>query len=106
MSRVKKKRVRWTPAADPDIVAHKIFVTPEGEEIDPAVTPFVQVDMPNASVLLPDDFPDGTFSGDGNYIVGVCAVDDVGNEGDIALVASPFDFIAPGVPTNLVVENI
>jgi len=104
--RVKKKRLTWTAAPDSDIVSHRVFVGNEGETIDPKTSPYVEVVMPKTSILLPDDFPSETFEGEGNYILGVCAVDDVGNEGDLALVASPFDFIAPGVPTNLVVENI
>ncbi len=104
--RVKKKKLSWKPAPDSDVVAHRVFVEREGETIDPATFSYIEVAMPKTSILLPDDFPSGTFGGEGNYILGVCAVDDVGNEGDLAMVASPFDFIAPGVPTDLVVENI
>ncbi|MFX0194559.1 MAG: hypothetical protein ACFFCW_00430 [Candidatus Hodarchaeota archaeon] len=106
MATVKKKRIKWTPASDPDIVAHWVFVVPEGQAIDPALTPYVQVDMPMAEILAPDDFPSDTFAGDQNYEVGICAVDDVGNLSDLTVVPSPFDFIAPGAPTNIIVENI
>lgn len=106
MARVKKKRVSWTAPPDTDVVAHRVFVGNEGETIDPSTFSYVEVLMPHTSILLPDEFPAGTFMGDGNYIIAVCAVDDVGNEGDLAIVASPFDFIAPGVPENLKVENV
>ena len=107
MSKVKKKKIRWTPAGDSDIVAHRVFVAHEGDEIDTARNIYVEVPIGDEqSVILPDDFPPGTFADEGNYIVGICAVDDVGNEGDLALVASPFDFIAPGAPTDLIVENL
>ena len=105
MSKVKKKRIIWDAAVDVDIVAHKVFVVPEGNPVD-MDSPFVEILMPVTEVLLPDAFPEGTFAGDGNYMVAVAAIDDVGNEGDLAFVAHPFDFIAPGVPTNLRVENV
>jgi hypothetical protein len=105
MAIVKKKRITWTPAPDAAIVKHRVYVT-DGVDIDPKVDQYIEVLMPHTSILLPDEFPAGTFEGEGNYIIGVSAIDDVGNEGDLAIVASPFDFIAPGVPTNLVVENV
>jgi len=105
MAVIKKKRLSWDPPADVDVVAHRLFVTEEGQPID-LDGAFVQVDMPQASVVLPDDFPDGTFAEDKNYTVGICAVDDVGNLGDIAMVTNPFDFVAPSVPTNLTVVDL
>jgi hypothetical protein len=106
MSKVKKKRVSWTPASDTDIVAHRVYVSQADADLNILTDLWIKLDMPIASVLLPDDFPEGTFTGEGNFTVGVSAIDDVGNEGDVAIVASPFDFIAPGVPTNLIVENV
>ena len=106
MARVKKKRVSWTPAPDADIVKHRVYVSQADMNLDILTDSFIELDIPTASVLLPDDFPAGTFVGEGNFTVGVSAIDDVGNEGDVAIVASPFDFIAPGVPTNLIVENV
>jgi hypothetical protein len=105
VAKVKKKRVSWTPAIDADIVKHKVYVSEADLELDIYTDDFIIIDMPTCSVLLPDEFPAGTFVGEGNFTVGVSAIDDVGNEGDVAIVASPFDFIAPGVPTNLIVEN-
>lgn len=101
MASIKKKRLSWNPPTDVDVVAHMVYVG-TGEEF----TSGIRVDMPRTSLVLPDDFPPGTFAEDVNYTVGIAAVDDVGNEGDMAIVANPFDFVAPGVPTNLIVEDI
>lgn len=107
MAIVKKKRISWTPALDADIVSHRVFVEPEGNTIDPTGTNYVEVGIGEAQeVILPDAFPSGTFIGDGNYIVGIVAVDDVGNLSDVSVVTSPFDFIAPSAPTDIVVENV
>jgi hypothetical protein len=48
-------------------------------------------------VIIPDQLP----LGEGTYQVGVCAVDAAGNESDIVVIASPFDFTAPSAPVNL-----
>lgn len=106
MTTVMKKRIKWTPAPDPDIVEHWVFVVPEGNSIDPAVTPHVVVPAGTNEIIAPDQFPAGTFSGEGNFNIGICAVDDVGNLSDVVSVAAPFDFVAPNAPTNLVVETI
>lgn len=105
MARIKKKTLSWEPPVDIDVVGFKLYVVPEGSQIDPASTPFIQVPADTLTVLLPDDFPDGTFDQDINYTIGISTVDDVGNEGDIVTVANPFDFIAPGVVTNIKVED-
>lgn len=106
MGDVKKKRIRWTPAEDADISFHRVVVAPEGIELTKDIQPFVDVAMPTAEIILPDAFPPGTFSGDENYFIGVFSFDDVGNSSDMAVVTSPFDFIAPGAPTDLIVENV
>ncbi len=106
MSDVKKKRIRWTAANDSDIVAHRLIVAPEGVELTKDTTPMIEVAMPTTQVIAPDDFPEGTFGEDTNYRIGIFSVDDVGNTSDIAMVTSPFDFIAPGAPTDVIVENV
>jgi len=105
MAVVKKKRVRWTLPNDSDLVATRVRVNGTDGTIFLS-DPFIDVPFPEAEIILPDAFPPGTFDLDTNYIVGLSSIDDVGNEGDIIEVSSPFDFVAPGVPTQIVVENI
>lgn len=105
MVRIKKKLLSWDPPADIDVVAHKLYIVPEGTVIDPVSSTSITINMPATTILLPDDFPDGTFDQDINYTIGITPIDDVGNEGDIVTVQNPFDFIAPGVVTNIRVED-
>ena len=106
MAVVRKKRVRWDADPNtPDIIAHKVYVAKEADVLDYA-SPNVQVTMPQTEIILPDAYPPGTFDEDVNYQVGISAVDDVGNESNIVIVTAPFDFIAPGAPSNIVVENV
>lgn len=103
--KVIKKKIRWDAGTAADIVAHRIYV-----EKDPTVptygSVYVEIQMPQTYVVVPDDFPAETFNEDVVYIVGISSVDDVGNESDIITVSSPFDFVAPDAPTNIVVEDL
>ena len=103
--KVVKKRISWDAGTTADIVAHRIYV-----EKDPTVptysSVYVDISMPQTYITVPDDFPAGTFDEDVVYIVGVSSVDDVGNESDIITVSSPFDFVAPDAPTNIVIEDL
>lgn len=103
---VKNKRISWTAAPDADIVEHRVYVVEASENIDQENTSYVSVPMPTTEIEAPNGFPAGTFSGDVNYKVGICSVDDVGNMSDLVVVESPFDFIAPGVPSDITVTNI
>jgi len=107
MAIVKKKKISWTPAGDADIVAHRVYAVESGIVINPEVTPYVEVLITDPQeIIAPDGFPAGTFSGDTNYTIGMVAVDDVGNLSDVVEISSPFDFIAPSAPTNLVVAAL
>ena len=106
MAIVNSKKISWDAAPDADIVKHWVFAVPEGQTIDPKSTPHVEITMPTTEIVAPDDFPAGTFSGDSNYTIGLVAVDDVGNMSDLVTVSAPFDFIAPGAPSNIIVTDI
>ena len=103
--KVIKKKIRWDAGTAPDITAHRVYV-----EKDPTIptytSVFAEILVPQTYVVVPDDFPVGTFDEDTTYIMGVSSVDDVGNESDIITVSSPFDFVAPDAPTNITIEDL
>ena len=105
MSKVITKNVTWTASTSPDVVAHKVYWCPEAEDLG-YESDNVLVVMPKTNLVLPDEalsFP----VEEGNFKIGITAVDDVGNESDMAeLVSLPFDFAAPDAPTNLAVEDV
>lgn len=104
MAKVISKRISWTAATTPDIVAHRVYVEPEGTLID--YNSFnTTVDMPKTDIVVPGEFP-GWPMEEGNYGVGISSVDDMGNESDITIISSPFDFSAPDAPTGVVVEDV
>ena len=98
MAKVKEYQIAWTQSDSTDVVGYKIYYMPEGEELNYG-SPSVTVGNVN-SVSIPTDIPDFPLI-DGSYQIGLTAVDDVGNESDIAVKTVPFDLVAPDVPTNL-----
>lgn len=104
MAKVIKKRIKFIPSDGVDVVSHRVYVAPDPDELNYA-SPMVEVAMPADSVVVPDDFP-GFPLRDVQYQVGVTAVDDVGNESDMAIVTAPFDFDAPSAPTGVVIEDV
>ena len=105
MAKIIGKRIRWTPATTPDIVAHRIYVSEEPNVPDYSSVHIEKL-MPETECIAPGDFPAGTFATDANYYIGISSVDDVGNESDITVISAPFDFVAPGAPSSIIVEDL
>lgn len=99
MAKLKKYTLAWGLPADPDIVNIRVRCSTSpfaGTEADydipyDEVGKVAQVDLPLPKTPLID----------GNLSIGVSAVDDVGNEGDISSITFPFDLVAPASVTNL-----
>jgi hypothetical protein len=99
MAKIINKKLTWTASDSTDVVGHNVYIrtginTLTYDDLK------LYVVMPTVEVSLPDGFP-GFPLFDGDFMIGISAVDDWGNESDIVSIARPFDFIAPNVPTNL-----
>jgi hypothetical protein len=102
MAKRKKYTVAWGIPADADIVSIRVrcsqipFSTIPDDEANYAIVyddvgKVSQCDLPLAHTPLID----------GDLSIGVSAVDDVGNEGDIVSITIPFDLVVPSKVTNL-----
>lgn len=104
MAKVVKKEIYWDPPADPDVTAVRMYV-----EEDPATpdynSPMLEFAGTTTTVTVPDETP-GFFDKEAVYNIGISFVDDQGNESDITVVSSPFDFIAPSAPSGVGVRAI
>jgi len=100
--KLRKYIVAWGLPADPDITNIRVRASESVPSTDPddPVTyaiPYDEVGMVSQCELpLPH-----TPLVDADLSVGVSAVDDQGNEGNISWIRFPFDLVAPGVVTNL-----
>lgn len=98
MANIKKTQISWTKSGSTDVVGYKIYYVPEGEILNYSSLNVSVGDVDH--VTIPDDVP-GFPLIDGNYQIGLTAVDDVGNESDFIIKTVPFDLVAPDAPTNL-----
>ena len=103
MAKVKTKKLTWTDSTAQDVVGYNVYWNREADgNPDYTDTP---VSVTGTGVFIPDDIPSFPLE-DISFIFGVSAIDDAGNESDIALTgAVPLDFIAPDAPTNVSVVN-
>jgi len=98
MARIQKKRIRWTPGDQ--AVSHRVYISQEEPTYG---SPQSEVKMPKTEIILPDEWPGTLLEGD--YYVGISSLDDLGNETDIVVVTTPFDFVPPGLPSDIVIED-
>jgi hypothetical protein len=100
--KIESKTISWKPSTSSDVAKYRVRCKPDDGSGFAYGDAFVETT--NTQIVAPDDFPDGTFSSEGSYLVGVSAVDDQGNESDIAEITHPFDFVPPKPPTGLSVS--
>lgn len=102
MAFIKTKTISWNASTSGDVVGYNVRYKVDNGTPFSYSDSYIQTSTP--SVVAPDDFPSGTFSEDTDYLIGVSAVDDMGNESDIVEIISPFDFSPPLPPTGLTVS--
>lgn len=105
MAKVKAKTISWNPSPSSDVVDYYVRYK---QVLDDSTViayndPFISTGG-NNSITAPVDFPAGTFIAETDYIIGVSAVDDQGNESDIREISHPFDFVPPEPVTGLTVS--
>jgi hypothetical protein len=102
MARVRKRKVYWNASNGSGVVGYKLYWA-VGKEVNYG-SDFAEVGNVT-QVILPDDIPSFPILA-GDIELGVVAVNQIGNESDIAKLSAPFDFSTPDAPTGLTVETI
>ena len=96
MAKVKNRRLLWEPSTSPNVIGYKLYWAEEGE---------VNYDSPCAmignvaEVILPEQVPSFPLV-KGAIKLGITAINEIGNESDMILFASPFQFSVPDAPTS------
>lgn len=98
--------VKFTPSGSADVVGYNIYIQPVPDPIHPEsqyvrVQPPYVMDNSKIKVDLLPLFPDM----DGEYTVGITAVDDMGNESSVLQGVTNVDFVVPDAPTDLEFEK-
>lgn len=99
-ARIRKRRVRWTASATPEVEGYKIYWSTRGNvSYDSDFSAVGKV----TELILPDDVPIFPLVS-ADVELGVTAVDDAGNESEMVKASAHFSFAPPDAPTNLVID--
>ena len=102
MAKMKKRKFRWGVSNSSQIVGYKLYWSEwGGVDYDSKC-----VELGNVNeIVLPDDVAAFTPA-NGPVEFGLTAVDELGNESDMARVYAPYQFSVPEAPADLVIETI
>jgi hypothetical protein len=101
MAKIKKRKLSWKASPSEQTTGYKLYWARQGElDYDSAcesLGPVTQVVIPDGlSAFTPQTGP---------FEFGIVAVDDSGNESDMATITVPFHFIAPEAPGEVQIEG-
>ena len=102
MAKMKKRRLRWKASESQQVVGYRLYWAEGGE---------VGYDSPFAAlgnvteVVLPDDVK-GFSHKEGPIEFGVAAVDELGNESDLATFKASYQFNIPQAPEGMWIETL
>jgi len=103
MARVGTKVFFWTESSAADVEEYRVYVEPEANPVNYS-SPYIsagKVTEVDLGELANQGFAP-LVDAEGNFNLGVSALDTAGNESDIAVKPSvPLDFVAPVPPTGL-----
>jgi len=102
MAKVKKRRLLWKPSTSSNVIAYKLYWAEEGKvDYDSACALIGNV----AEVVLPEQVPSFPMV-KGPIELGITAVNEIGNESDMMILDTPFQFSVPDAPTNPRIEAL
>jgi hypothetical protein len=102
MAKIRKKRLRWKASTDPNVVGYKLYwALIQGVDYDSA-----SVNIGNVTgIVLPDNVSSFPLVA-GEMELGLTAINQEGNESDMALLSARIDFSVPAPPTDVTLEDI
>jgi hypothetical protein len=102
MAKIRKRKIRWDASTSTDVVGYKVYWAVGGDvNYD---SDCVKVGMCE-EIIVPDGIPSFPQTQD-KIEIGVTAINEIGNESDMAKFSAPFQFSVPESPENLVMENL
>lgn len=102
MAKIVKRTISFSPSGAPDLIGYKLYWSTD----TPVDYTSANADIGNkTTIIIPDDVSNFPLV-EAQVNIGITAIDDMGNESDMATTTAPFDFDAPDAPTNLVVGTL
>ena len=102
MAKIKKRKLSWRASDSSQVVGYKLYWSEDGvPDYDSDCKMLGNV----SEIILPDDV--ASFNpGSGPITFGITAVDELGNESDMATLAAPYQFSVPKAPDDLHMKSI
>lgn len=102
MAKIKKRKLVWKPSNSAQVIGYKIYWS-EGGKVDYHCA---SAKLGNVNeVVLPDDV-DGFDKVKGPVELGITAVDELGNESDLVVLKTPYQFNVPQAPSDVWIETL
>jgi hypothetical protein len=101
MAKLRKRRLSWKASPSAQTTGYKLYWAHQGELGYDSACEYLG---PVTQVIIPDDLSTFTLR-TGPFEFGIVAVDDSGNESDMATITVPFHFIAPEAPGEIEMEG-
>ena len=102
MAKIKKRKLVWKPSTSAQVVGYKLYWS-EGGKVD-YQCPSAKLGNVN-EVVLPDDV-EGFDKVKGSVELGITAVDELGNESDLVILKTPYQFNVPQAPSEVWIETL
>ena len=96
MAKVKNRRFLWKPSTSSNVIGYKLYWAEEGEVNYDSAWAFIGN---VAEVILPEQVPSFPIV-KGPIELGITAINEIGNESDMMIFVTPFQFSVPDAPTN------
>jgi hypothetical protein len=102
MAKIKKRKLVWKPSKSAQVVGYKLYWSEEG----PVGYHSASAKLGNVNeVVLPDDV-EGFDQVKGPVELGITAMDELGNESDVVVLKTPYQFNVPQAPSDLWMETL
>ena len=101
VGKIRQKKIRWEASLTPGIQKYKLYWSTDG--VLSYNSPSLEIGSSN-EIILPEGAPSFPLV-KGAVTLGVSAVNDTGNESDIAEITAEFNFAVPDAPRNLKIED-
>lgn len=97
MAKVKTATLTFDEADLTDVVSFRVYYS-QGDAGVSYKSPFITIPVVAGQTEYPVEFPTTVPVTDGQWNLGVSALDDMGNESDMDAISPFFDFIPPAKP--------
>jgi hypothetical protein len=102
MAKIKNVNVSFTASTSPDVVGYKLYMTEAGTSLSYTSESF---NLGTSTSFNMSTLP-GVTDKDGVFNLGIVAIDDAGNESDMAVAENvALDFVAPDAPVEVTVTR-